>query len=248
MRFKWGAFYRLYRVLGREKLLLSCMFESLWDKGCVMKRFFALAVFAVLVACGGEGSSTGANGGSGSGVYDSASNTLKDLRDNQVYKTIKIGSQIWMAENLAFKTANAICGEMEYMTFYGCLYPWDDAQTSCPGGWHLPSQAEWKTLIEFVGDSSTAGKILKATTTWSDKGHYKDGTDDYGFTALPGGVRLPQNGKTHQSFVKSGAFFWSASEIDDDESVCLVLRYENDAATLFENYKDAAVSVRCVKE
>jgi uncharacterized protein (TIGR02145 family) len=215
-----------------------------------MKKYLALTILAILVACGSDGSSTGANGGAGNGAgsdYDVASNTLRDLRDNQTYKTVKIGSQVWMSENLAFETATSICSEMEYLTLYGCLYSWDEAKTACPGGWHLPSQAEWNTLIEFVGDSATAGKILKATIKWSDKGHYKDGTDDYGFTALPGGVRLPQKGKTHQSFVNSGAFFWSATEVDDDESITLVLRYENDAATLFENYKDAGVSVRCVK-
>ena len=152
-----------------------------------------------------------------------------------------------MAENLDYETANSICGEMEYLTLYGCRYSWDEAKTVCPGDWRLPRQAEWNTLIEFVGDSSTAGKILKATNTQSDKERYEDGTDDYGFTALPGGVRLPQRGKTHQSFVNSGAFFWSVTEVDDDESMTLVLRYENDAATLFENYKDAGVSVRCVK-
>ena len=54
---------------------------------------------------------------------------------------------------------------MEYLTVYGCLYSWDKAKTACPVGWRLPSQTEWNTLIEFVGDSSTAGKILKATNT-----------------------------------------------------------------------------------
>ena len=152
--------------------------------------YFAL----FLVACSGDGSSTGANGGAGNSSsngggseYDASSNTLKDSRDGKAYKTVKIGDQVWMAENLDYETGNAVCGEKEYMTLFGCLYSWDEAKTACPGGWHLPSQAEWNTLIEFVGDSATAGKILKATTTWSDKGHYKDGTDDYGFTALPGG-------------------------------------------------------------
>lgn len=216
-------------------------------------RWQSLVAFLVviLVACSGDGSSTNANGGSGNGAsseYDASANTLKDSRDGKAYKTVKIGDQVWMAENLDYETTNSICGEMEYLTLYGCLYSWDDAKTVCPGGWHLPSQSEWNTLIEFVGDSATAGKILKATTTWSDKGHYKDGTDDYGFTALPGGVRLPQKGKTHQSFVSSGAFFWSATEVDDDEAVCLVFRYENDEAKLFENYKDSGVSVRCLKD
>ena len=219
--------------------------------GKVVWQSLVAFLVVILVACSGDGSSTGANGDSDNGggsEYDASSNTLKDSRNGKTYKTVKIGNQVWMAENLDYEMGNAVCGEKEYMTLYGCLYSWDEAKTVCPGGWHLPSQTEWNTLIEFVGDSSTAGKILKATNTWSDKGHYKDGTDDYGFTALPGGVRLPQKGKIHQSFVNSGAFFWSASEVDDDESITLVLRYENDAATLFENYKDAGVSVRCLKD
>ena len=214
------------------------------------KIFVAISVlFFILTSCGNESSASTDNEGEigTTGEYDSASNTVKDLRDGQTYKTVKIGDQVWMAENHGHETTSSICGEKEFLTLYGCLYSWDEAKTVCPVGWHLPSQAEWNTLIEFVGDSSTAGKILKATNTWSDKGHYKDGTDDYGFTALPGGVRLPQRGKTHQTFVNSGAFFWSATEVDDDESITLVLRYENDAATLFENDKDAGVSVRCVK-
>lgn len=214
------------------------------------KIFVAISVlFFILTSCGNESSASTDNEGEigTTGEYDSASNTVKDLRDGQTYKTVKIGDQVWMAENLGHETTSSICGEKEFLTLYGCLYSWNEAKTVCPVGWHLPSQAEWNTLIEFVGDSSTAGKILKATNTWSDKGHYKDGTDDYGFTALPGGVRLPQRGKTHQTFVNSGAFFWSATEVDDDESITLVLRYENDAATLFENDKDAGVSVRCVK-
>lgn len=222
--------------------------------GKVVWQSLVAFLVVILVACSGDGSSTGANGGSGhdsgnggGSEFDASSNTLKDSRNGKTYKTVKIGNQVWMAENLDYETANSICGEMEYLTLYGCLYSWDEAKTACPVGWHLPSQADWNMLIEFVGDSSTAGKILKATNTWSDKGHYKDGSDDYGFTALPGGVRLPQKGKTHQSFVNSGAFFWSATEVDDDESITLVLRYENDAATLFENYKDAGVSVRCLK-
>ena len=214
------------------------------------KIFVVISVlFFILTSCGNEGSASTDNEGEigTTGEYDSASNTVKDLRDGQTYKTVKIGYQVWMAENLGHETTSSICGEKDFLTLYGCLYSWNEAKTVCPVGWHLPSQAEWNTLIEFVGDSSTAGKILKATNTWSDKGHYKDGTDDYGFTALPGGVRLPQRGKTHQTFVNSGAFFWSATEVDDDESITLVLRYENDAATLFENDKDAGVSVRCVK-
>lgn len=140
------------------------------EKGWITKGYgFIAALFVVvfLVACCGDGSSTAANensNGAGS-EFDASSNTLKDSRDGKTYKTVKIGNRVWMAENLDYETANSICGEMEYLTLYGCRYSWDEAKTVCPGDWRLPRQAEWNTLIEFVGDSSTAGKILKATNT-----------------------------------------------------------------------------------
>ncbi len=134
------------------------------------KIFVVISVLLfILTSCGNEGSASAGNEGEigTTGEYDSASNTVKDLRDGQTYKTVKIGDQVWMAENLGHETTSSICGEKEFLTLYGCLYSWNEAKTVCPVGWHLPSQAEWNTLIEFVGDSLTRihGAIRGITKT-----------------------------------------------------------------------------------
>jgi uncharacterized protein (TIGR02145 family) len=71
---------------------------------------------------------------------------------------------------------------------YGRLYNWDMAKRACPKGWHLPSEKEWTDLVAYVG-SSTAGKKLRAKTGWTGWRKNGHGTDDYGFSAQPGGLR-----------------------------------------------------------
>lgn len=133
--------------------------------------------------------------------------TFKDARDGIFYKWVEIGEQTWMAENLKYNTTT---GSKCYKdlpsncTTYGRLYDWATAmnlssscnttncvvnsghQGLCPAGWHLPSSAEWNTLITYAGGSS-AMKKLRATSGWGDSYTNLNGTDDYGFKALPGG-------------------------------------------------------------
>jgi len=116
-----------------------------------------------------------------------------DPRDGKAYKTVVIGDQIWMAENLnydaegsKFYDNNPANGDI-----YGKLYNWDTAKKAAPPGWHLPTYSEWETLLNFAGgekisttDYGIAGKKLKAKSGWSNDGN---GTDIYGFSAMPGG-------------------------------------------------------------
>ena len=125
---------------------------------------------------------------------------------NQTYKTAKIGTQIWLAENLNYEAEGSVCYENNPANCakYGRLYNWETAMKVCPKGWHLPSKAEWDKLLRFVEDgytdteipyiSETAGKHLKATSGWDDgrDDYYGyrvngNGTDKYNFSALPGG-------------------------------------------------------------
>jgi uncharacterized protein (TIGR02145 family) len=157
-----------------------------------------------------------------------------DVRDNKQYKTVKIGDQTWMAENMNYQTASGsrcygeggtVCGDelcsdehertlssaeiQANCNTYGRLYNWDAAMTACPSGWHLPTLREWGDLVIFAGgtgeysvtfdsagyseyQSGTAGMKLKSTSGWNWR-YYEDpsisanGTDDFGFSALPGG-------------------------------------------------------------
>jgi uncharacterized protein (TIGR02145 family) len=110
---------------------------------------------------------------------------LEDERDSKKYRTVRIGSQNWMAENLNFETENgSVCYDSKESNCdnYGRLYDWETAKTVCPSGWELPSVSEWNALISYVGYD--AHKKLKAkASNWGD-GY---GIDKYGFSALPSG-------------------------------------------------------------
>ncbi|MBR2020944.1 MAG: hypothetical protein IJ939_00775, partial [Clostridia bacterium] len=151
--------------------------------------FGILACAAMLVACGDDGSdfSTRPSDDSSSSRAKSSSSAkssdsvvgcktekednceyseLADDRDGQTYKTVKIGDQWWMAENLNYETDSSFCykDSAEFCEKYGRLYTWDAVVDVCPDGWHLPSKAEWETLITAVGGRATAGKMLKSTS------------------------------------------------------------------------------------
>jgi len=106
-----------------------------------------------------------------------------DSRDGKRYRYVTIGKQIWMAENLNYKTENSWCIDKneENCQKYGRLYEWETATKVCPNGWHLPSNIEWNVLQSAVGIGN-AGKHLKAKYGWGVNGN---GLDSYGFSALP---------------------------------------------------------------
>jgi len=181
-----------------------------------------------------------------------------DPRDGKTYKTTKIGKQIWMAENLNYATSGGKCYDNKtlYCDKYGRLYDWETAMIVCPKGWHLPSNAEWGVLkkraestCSSAGNCISAGIILKATSGWI----YDDnGTDAFGFAALPSGVGLldyPNVGDTEFYNVGSTGGWWSASVQVADNDYQIIgsadLIYSGRGK---EGYKPALYSVRCVKD
>jgi len=115
--------------------------------------------------------------------------SFTDSRDKKTYKTVKIGTQTWMAENLNYDVpgndTTDVCydNKPDNCQKYGRLYDWETAMKACPKGWHLPSEEEWKALETTAGGENTAGMNLKAKSGWMEN----DGTDKFGFSALPGG-------------------------------------------------------------
>ena len=209
--------------------------------------------------------------------YDATANTLKDLRDDKVYKTVKIGNQVWMAENLNFETASSSCynDSSKYCDKYGRLYTWATAvgkseeecglgkecnlpsgnvRGVCPDGWYLPSEADFATLIKAVGGEIDAGTKLKSTSGWNDDdGESGNGTDSFGFSALAAGIGnagvYGGEGYTTNFWGSTECGSEFASETGDGCAYAMFLDY-NDANVSLSSYaaKDLGNSVRCVKD
>jgi uncharacterized protein (TIGR02145 family) len=135
------------------------------------------------------------------------SGSFTDSRDGKTYKTVKIGEQVWMAENLSYKAEGSICYDNDSANCkkYGRLYDWEDAMKACPSGWHLPTKEEWDALTNFAGGDEAADKKLKAKKGWDNDGN---GTDDYGFSALPGGRGAPYD---DFALAGNGGRWWSST-------------------------------------
>ncbi|MCQ2091635.1 MAG: fibrobacter succinogenes major paralogous domain-containing protein [Fibrobacter sp.] len=179
--------------------------------------------------------------------------TMKDHRDGKTYKTVKIGNQEWMAENLNYQTDESKCydNKPENCDKYGRLYVWREAVTACPDGWHLPSKEEFEELEKLAGqkagDIDKAGTVLKSTTGWKDNdGKRGNGTDGLGFGALPAGEYLSGIGGGFV-YEGDGATFWSSTVYDSNNAYYLGLRYGYEGALVYYDNKNFGFSVRCVK-
>ena len=225
----------------------------------------------VKITCTDGKSVTLKNGADGKDGKSFVDGVLIDPRDKQLYRVVTIGEQTWMAENLNYKTENSLCGggngENEGdCSKYGRLYTWAAAvgksedecgygktcglsgkvRGVCPEGWHLPDNTEWNKLFIAVGGQSIAGKKLKSQSGWKDyDGTSGNGTDAYGFSAFPAGLRSYDG-----LFYREGnnALFWSATEFNSGNAYYMNLSYGNEGAYLSDDSKYDAFSVRCLKD
>jgi uncharacterized protein (TIGR02145 family) len=172
-----------------------------------------------------------------------------DSRDRKTYKTVRIGNQIWMAVNLAYKEENGCIvfkNKENNLASRGYLYTWEKAKNGCPTGWHLPSDTEWKTLNIFLGGDSIAGGKLKEVGTVSWRKPNEGATNESGFTALPGGANYAKvNFCTDYT---SDGNWWSATEADDANSWCRTIRYDSGVFERRLSLKETYFSVRCIKD
>jgi uncharacterized protein (TIGR02145 family) len=162
-----------------------------------------------------------------------------------------------MAENLDYNVSGSKCydNKESNCAIYGRLYTWATANTVCPSGWHLPSNADWNVLMKFVNpicpDNSNcegAGKKLKATSGWADpNGKSGNGEDTYGFSALPGGA-----GNSDGSFSNVGnyGYWWSASASEDgsNRAYYRLMDYDYEGVGYLGYGKDYLYSVRCLQD
>ena len=188
--------------------------------------------------------------------------TFTDKRDGQKYKTVKIGDYVWLAQNFNYTVNNgascyndneANCNKL------GKLYTWNAAMAACPPGWHVPTRGEWDYLAKFAGGSRSsdvngniqwygAGNRLKSKSGWnynSTASTSGNGTDDFGFNAIPGNwhdqLRLWGGSGDHTSF-------WTSDQSSNDNVYSRGLNYDSDALLEGQGSKAFGLSLRLVKD
>jgi uncharacterized protein (TIGR02145 family) len=201
---------------------------------------------------------------------DNSSPPVTDM-DGNTYKTVRIGDQTWMAENLKTATfsdgtdipvVSDVSGWSVLNTpglcwynndadsiknIFGALYNFYAVGSGklCPPGWHVPSGDDWQKLRDFLGDALTGGGRLKeeGTSHWKAPNTGADNTT--GFTALPAGIRYFEGSFNSLSFFTS---FWSSTEYDSNKSWYFSLYYSDAFALMNKTSKKDGFSVRCLED
>jgi uncharacterized protein (TIGR02145 family) len=167
--------------------------------------------------------------------FAQSDSTFTDSRDSKIYKKIKVGNQTWMAQNLNFSVTGSCCYEYNNANCvkYGRLYKWEEAQTACPPGWHLPKKEEFDVLLEKF--SSASNKAVK----------------EFLFTGNPEGSS-PLGGYLSNSGyyrnIGQGAYYWTSSKSDDASAWCLYIIKDVSKASLFSYIQSCGISIRCLKD
>jgi uncharacterized protein (TIGR02145 family) len=196
--------------------------------------------------------------------------TVTDI-DGNIYHTIKIGEQWWMVENLkvthyrngdpipnvtngvtwAGLTTGAYCeynNDINNVATYGRLYNWyavNDGRNIAPSGWHVPSDAEYQALVDYLGGNEVAGGKMKETGTTHWQSPNTGATNESGFTGLPGGYRS-YNGSYHNIVIHG--YFWSSTELSFSAAWYRNLGYDMSGISRYDGNKPYGFSVRCVRD
>jgi uncharacterized protein (TIGR02145 family) len=199
-------------------------------------------------------------------IFTTEAYIVKDI-DNNIYKTVQIGNQVWMAENLKVTKLNdnttiplitdnskwlALStpgygwynnDEAAYKDPYGALYNWYTVNTKklCPSGWHIPTLTEWNTLTTFLSGGE-GDKLREAGTThWQSPN--ESATNEFGFTGLPGGFR----GGVFSEIGTYG-YLWSSTEYEAGSAYSLILHNEDSGLIPSDDNKGNGYSVRCLRD
>jgi LruC domain-containing protein/uncharacterized protein (TIGR02145 family) len=191
--------------------------------------------------------------------------TVKDIENNE-YKTIHIGTQTWMAENLqttkynngdpigttttlaeplpdsnVYKYQWTYFNSPLYANIYGRVYTWhaaSDARGICPTGWHLPSNSDWEQLFTFVGENAYYKLSESSNNIWMIN---NAGDNSSGFTAIPNGFRATAG----YFYILERANWWSSNSIDADVANYYQINQWNRSGGYYKNY---GIAVRCIKD
>jgi uncharacterized protein (TIGR02145 family) len=166
---------------------------------------------------------------------------IPNVSCNSVWSNTTSGAYAWYEND-----------EVTYKNTYGAFYNWYAVNTGnlCPTGWHVPTNAEWTTLTDFAGGGSVAGGKLKSTRTEPDTHPRWDrpntgATDEYGFSALPGGLRLHMG-----TFCDIGGrnYWWSSTECGTNRAWYRAMYYNFIDVLRHDTSMQLGLSVRCVRD
>ncbi|NQT27023.1 fibrobacter succinogenes major paralogous domain-containing protein [candidate division KSB1 bacterium] len=222
----------------------------------IITRFIFIVVLLVILACDKK---------SPTDRTEVPEKTVTDI-DGNIYHTVTIGTQTWTVENLQTTKYNdgtgipKVTGTPEWGNLsigayclynngvgssYGYLYNWyavDDNRNIAPSGWHVPSDAEWQILVDFLGGSDIAGDKMKDTTSWIVEVTYNES----GFSALPGGYRNGGDGSFDDRYIN--AYFWSATEGDNYHALLRSLDAYSSGVSRSNLSKHNGFSVRLIQD
>jgi uncharacterized protein (TIGR02145 family) len=187
--------------------------------------------------------------------------------DGNTYKTVEIGAQTWMAENLKttryndgteipLKLSSLLWEDTTSLSYcyynndsivYGALYNWYtvNANDICPAGWHIPTDDEWTTLSSVLGGENVAGSKLKETGTTHWNSPNEGATNESGFTALAGGYRSASG--TYNNIKRYG-YFWTSTGNTSTDAFCRYIYYVFNTLNQSSSNKMSGLSVRCIKD
>jgi uncharacterized protein (TIGR02145 family) len=243
----------------------------------IIFSFYVFLMILTLNACDKAVDDPNLNGKSGITFNSSLTYGTMTDQDGNTYKTIQIGNQTWMAENLRttkYNDGSAIANvtdieswktlttgayanvnntaKADSILLFGRLYNWYALNTGklAPTGWHVATYAEWNTLLTYLGGENIAGGKVKEVGTNNWKADNTGATNETGFTAIPAGYcsYIDWTGRKNFESIGMGAYFWEKGNAASQTSGSLYLFYNTAKLTRATTYKSSGLSVRCIKD